>query len=282
MSLKSFLNLYDSAYFAKVLSCVFKTWSVKSMFSSVGNPKKTELLLYVNDCKANFTFKNGEVLTAESGDIVYVPKGSEYMLCISERNEKSGCTLALNFLLYDEYGEGFIASEKPLLFKVSNTEYYHRLFSQMSKISDASIKSTSKLNAYFFEIVSSLCELFYSKSKIKKNFHIIEKGIKYLETDHKLDKSVAEIADMCMVSENYFRRLFKEYAGVSPKEYILNAKIDKAKLRLQEDYTPIAEIAEICGFPDVAYFCRVFKKRTGFTPFSYRNLNFDEVNEKED
>jgi AraC-like DNA-binding protein len=106
---------------------------------------------------------------------------------------------------------------------------------------------------------------------VGKDFTIIEKGIRYLETNDRLDRSISEIAAMCAVSETYFRRLFKKYSGLSPKEYILRVKIDKAKLILRETNLQVSEIAEMFGISDTAYFCRMFKKRTGVSPLIYRS-----------
>ena len=99
---------------------------------------------------------------------------------------------------------------------------------------------------------------------------IIEQGIRYLETDPSLEKSVAEIAKMCNVSQNYFCRLFKEYSGITPQDYILKAKIEKAKIALRETSLSVSEIALLCGFEDASYFCRLFKKKTGVSPLGYK------------
>ncbi len=272
MSFQAFLKLYNTHYYAIVNGCLFQTWKMRSHFSCTTVPRRLNLLLYLKDCKATFRMINGETFCASRGDIVYMPMGARYDLEITDRENENAGTFGINFSLFNNDGNSFVASDKPLIFKVSNTSYFYDLFSRMSKISDARLTSNARLKSIFYEIVASLCET-REHSRITENeFKIIEKGIAYLETDYKLEKSVADISAMCSVSENYFRRLFKEYSGISPKEYILRAKIDKAKLRLYEDNIPISEIAEICGFPDTAYFCRVFKKRTGLSPLSYRKL----------
>ena len=270
MSVQSFIKLYYKNYHAGIFSCIFQTWQDKNTFSCLNTPKKTDSLVYHRDCKATDRMKDGTVFTANNGDIVYTPKGSCYSIEITDRQHSNAGSFGIHFFLYDENLKPFVACEDAFLIKVSNPEFYYELFSKMSKISDAGAKSTSRLKCLFYDVVSSLCEAMEYKNKTNNEFRIIEKGITYLETDYKLEKSVADIADLCKVSENYFRRLFKEYSGVSPKEYILNAKIQKAKSRLFEENIPISEIADICGFPDTAYFCRVFKKRTGLSPLEYR------------
>ena len=57
-----------------------------------------------------------------------------------------------------------------------------------------------------------------------------------------------------------------------PKQYIINEKLEKAAnmLATQPDMI-LSEIAELCGFCDVYYFSRLFKKHVGMTPTEYKN-----------
>ncbi len=70
---------------------------------------------------------------------------------------------------------------------------------------------------------------------------------------------------------NYFRRIFRQETGVPPLEFMNNIRIDHAKELLiqKDDKTSFSEIALACGFSDVYYFSRLFKKNTGYTPKEY-------------
>lgn len=81
------------------------------------------------------------------------------------------------------------------------------------------------------------------------------------------------LADRCRISEIYFRRLFAESFGVSPKQFILELRIQRAKQLLGEGGLKISAIADACGFGDAYHFSRIFKKRTGYTPTEYRQRN---------
>ena len=84
---------------------------------------------------------------------------------------------------------------------------------------------------------------------------------------------ISKLAEKCMVSTRYFAELFSAYFGVSPKEYIIRMQIESAKNLLISSDMPIGEVAESCGFSDVYYFSKIFKKEVGDTPTSFRKVN---------
>lgn len=68
-----------------------------------------------------------------------------------------------------------------------------------------------------------------------------------------------------------FRKLFKSYTGLSPGQYYLQLKIDKAREMLSDGITPIKEISILLNFDSSYYFSRIFKEKTGLRPTDYRN-----------
>lgn len=81
-----------------------------------------------------------------------------------------------------------------------------------------------------------------------------------------------QIACEVNMSYSWFRRLFKEYTGFSPAQYILELRIQKCKELLTNTALTNKEIAFECGFDNADYFCTVFKKKAGVTPHQHRNL----------
>ena len=79
-----------------------------------------------------------------------------------------------------------------------------------------------------------------------------------------------EVADSLHMSYSWFRKLFKEYTGLSPAHYIQELKIQQAKDLLATTQRSTKEIAYYLTFDDIPYFTKVFKKYTGYTPQSYR------------
>jgi len=251
--------------YVQVNVCVYQLWKAYNTFSCIGTPKENDLLLFVNRCKLTYTMANGEKIILKHGDIAHIPSGKEYVLTVDERDEEYGCTYGINFLLFDEDHNRLVINEN----KVFHSSELRDFFQEMSRISELGSPSYAQMQSIFYQIIVSLNDR-ERKGDIK-GFSVIEKGIKYLENDPLLALSVLEIAKMCNVSQNYFCRLFKEYSGVTPQEYVLRIKIERAKIALKETSFSVSEIAEQCGFQDSSYFSRIFKKKTGLTPMNFRN-----------
>lgn len=80
------------------------------------------------------------------------------------------------------------------------------------------------------------------------------------------DLSIAELSNMCAVSDAYFRRQFKQRYSVPPLTYINQLKLRYALELLQSGYYTVTETAEKCGFENIYYFSLFIKRKTGKTP----------------
>ncbi len=80
-----------------------------------------------------------------------------------------------------------------------------------------------------------------------------------------------ELASYCHYSVTYFSRLFRRLMGESCWSYIMNERVKLAcKILLKDRHVKIISIAYQCGFRDVSYFSRVFKKHMSLSPTAYR------------
>lgn len=81
---------------------------------------------------------------------------------------------------------------------------------------------------------------------------------------------VRAIADYFGYNEKYLSTVFRQWAGISIKQYILQAKIDHAKAELSDTNRSISQIGYSLGYSDPHNFTNAFKKLTGLTPGAYR------------
>ncbi|MBR5528242.1 MAG: AraC family transcriptional regulator [Clostridia bacterium] len=94
----------------------------------------------------------------------------------------------------------------------------------------------------------------------------------FLSKNYHSDVKIDAVADMFNYSRNHLYSLFKKQYGMSPKEYLLDLRIEKAKLLLSDPDLDISvkETAYALGFRDPFYFSKLFSSRTGLSPAKYR------------
>lgn len=260
-------ELYGCHFSAEVVNTLRLHWrkGERDTFSSIGMPKKANLLLYLDRCSAEYTLLDGQTLHAGPGDLVYTPMGSQYKLRIYGLQDASAGTVGTNFFLYDDHGAPFLLSDTVMVFSDIVCKQHVDALESLSK---AMLCCPSRMKAQFYELLMLICEK--NTGAPDKRFGVIRKGIRYMEQDCSQQLSISQIAALCSVSEVYFRRLFKEYSGMSPVDYRMHTKMERAKSHLLYDELTTAQIATLLGFESASYFCRQFKKRTGLSPQEYR------------
>jgi len=91
--------------------------------------------------------------------------------------------------------------------------------------------------------------------------------------------SVGFYAERLNVSENYLLRCVSKSSGRSPKEWIIDVRLMHAQKLLRTTDATVAEIAAQSGFDDSSYFGRLFRRRFGMSPRSFRTIPGQDLSE---
>jgi AraC family transcriptional regulator len=92
----------------------------------------------------------------------------------------------------------------------------------------------------------------------------------YIDEALDLDIKLADLAQLAQMSQSHFSRLFKQAMGLSPHQYLLQQRVERAKQLLKHTNQSLVEIALACGFDSHSHFTRQFRQITGITPKAYR------------
>lgn len=131
------------------------------------------------------------------------------------------------------------------------------------------VLDNEKALSYFFNIMS----MHGRKSNYINNrslIHIANAKL-YIERNISRKLSVNNVAKAINIDERYMYNLFKMYENISPKEYIVNKKIELATYLLRNTDSSITEVAIMTGFNDVCEFSKFFSLRTGHSPSKCRS-----------
>jgi RpiB/LacA/LacB family sugar-phosphate isomerase len=85
--------------------------------------------------------------------------------------------------------------------------------------------------------------------------------------------SVNELAQVVGMSQYYFSKLFKMSTGITPHQYVMRQRVERAQECLRETRTALAEIATQVGFETQSHFTSVFRRLVGTTPKHYREMH---------
>ncbi len=200
-----------------------------------------------------------KAFTVRKGNVLYLPKNAAY----TQKTEGEKL-IAIHFINYS-----FNRKNKIEIVKSEDVQYVENIAQQMYDV------WKEKKQGYRYKCTSLLYELIYYLN-CQEHEHIIDSvtsdqkiknAIDYIHTHFRSEEiDISYLANMCAISETYFRKLFKMIYEVSPKQYILNLKLEVASQLLHSGFYTINEVSDKSGFNDVKYFSKLFKKRFGMTP----------------
>ena len=200
---------------------------------------------------------NNKAFVSNGQYAVLLPQGGTYALT----GNKDGLFPVLNF-----YCENFHCREITLI-PLKNLQVYIRDFEAIQK---AHLRGTNQLEIFsiFYKMLNNL------SAENRGDAGILAPAIQYIENNiSNPTLSNTTLAKTASISEVYFRKLFIKHFGISPKQYILDFRIQKAKQLLAETPYTVLAISENCGFSSPNHFCKIFKQHTGMTPTQYASQN---------
>ena len=146
------------------------------------------------------------------------------------------------------------------------------LFENMEKGSVAYTFATTgllwQLIGYILEQKSQIAPS--SQNAVYRKNKQIKKVLTKIRNDYSKPLTLDDLAEEAQLNKQYFCRAFRQATGKAPIDYLNYYRIECAAEQLSLSYVSITEIALSCGFNDLSYFNRLFKRSKGVTPSNYR------------
>ena len=100
----------------------------------------------------------------------------------------------------------------------------------------------------------------------------LEKVITYIHENFTRTVKIEELAEIVNVSPSHLAHTFKKQTGYAPVEYVLKMRMERAMMLLTHSSKTVAEISYEVGYESIPAFIKIFKRKTGYPPSTYRKL----------
>ena len=170
-----------------------------------------------------------------------------------------GSAYSVHFTTYEEI------ETDSFCVKVNDNKEIIKILDKMQISSSQGKKNLSM--SYIYKLVATFEEIM-AKSYVKNDVRMTE-AKEYIDLHFKENNCLDDVAKMTGVSRRRFNDLFKNQFDVTPNRYLVGKKIELAKRFLTSGDFTLTEVADLCAFSDVYYFCKAFKKETGISPGKY-------------
>lgn len=98
-------------------------------------------------------------------------------------------------------------------------------------------------------------------------------AMRYLASNFMNRIKIAELADHIGIDRSYLTKSFCEEYQISPQEYLIRLRVEKAQQMLVHSTMPVSQVASKVGYDDPLAFSKMFKQRTGSSPTEYRTTH---------
>ncbi|WP_394886710.1 AraC family transcriptional regulator [Clostridium butyricum] len=267
----SYRNIHDNIEL-NIYTCGFEACKSKH---SYGPAVRSGYLIHIVTSGKGFYKLNNKIYTLKIGDCFLIEPNN---LIYYEADEKDPWEyIWVGFIgtkVKDYLNNTSLSNLNPVFTLSENSNLISSINSIIaaSKInSNKNLIILSKLYDFFYNLLEEFPNNSERKKEIQKIY--LEEAIEYIQLNYQDNISVNNISKHLSINRSYFHRIFKKYTNMSPQEYILKLKIEKACELLVTTNLKIGDISRSVGYIDTLLFSKTFKKSKGYTPSDFRKLN---------
>lgn len=260
-------NVYIRLFQAELCILYPHKWELQDMQSSFWR-------FYINLEDGATLDVSGEIIPLSGRELYFIPAG----VCFNTQTVRK---VAQFYVHFDVLGlPGFVARElfhRPI--KLDSSTALRREAIDLARHFKAGRSADLQVHLRIKSLIySGLAQYIQSLpaehiAQYQSMMRVLEPvlpAIRYIESNPAAPLSNRELAQRCHMSESYFIRRFHECVQQTPKQYLLERRVQIAAQQLLFSNHSIDRIAAETGFGNRFYFSRIFAQKTGVTPAAYR------------
>ena len=141
-----------------------------------------------------------------------------------------------------------------------------KIFHQMKSCEDYSMGRSTFLCARLWDLFVLILE----KEK-ETDSDYIQTALDCIHSEYMHNITITELSQRLNLDRTYFSYIFKKKMGISPKEYLLNHRMNTAAALIKNKAISISSVARSVGYSDLYIFSKMFKRHFGISPVKYRS-----------
>lgn len=222
------------------------------------------LIHYILDGKGIFE-REGTVYSLAKGNMFLIrPHELTYYKADTD-NPWSYAWIGFSGALAEELVDGSGFDRSPVVYSPSTAFIFNNIVTA-SKLSQS---TEIYICGLIFELFARLKEENNANAFAARNY--ARRAENYIQSNYMHDINVTGIAKMLGIDRRYLYRIFHEYTGTSPQNYLVKYRLGKAAELLRQYGCSVSEAARSCGYKDTFNFSKMFKKEYGISPSEYKS-----------
>ena len=161
------------------------------------------------------------------------------------------------------------------VFSYQDASTFSSIFSELKALNRNTVVGQIRMIGYLYMLLASLMEnscllSIQGKAFFSSKEEYIKNAIGYIQTNYSRKITIEEIANYIGLNRSYLGVIFKELTGISPQNFMIDFRMDKAKKLLSDISMSIGDVSRSIGYDDPLAFSKIFKKKVGVSPNAYR------------
>ena len=231
-------------------------------------------IVYISRGQGSCVFQNGEKLMLSMGTLLIIPPYTWHSYSPDKETGWHEYWIGLRGLDVDNWFHNGCLDMVKRVLDIGISEEIIDCYDRAQKIALEEKVGYQQVLAGLANTILSLA-LYHNINvglENDKNTHLMQEACKIVRENYLTGITSQEVAKLIKMGYPSFRKMFKEYTNISPAHYLMELKLQTARVLLMNSNRSVKDIASYLHYKDSLYFSALFRKYMGVSPFAYRKM----------